>query len=289
MKKIVQVTICLIFFLGITGNVFAGKYTYNPSGRIYHPNGSDVLDYNASDMDDLDHHFAYEWGIDISNISQNETIIGATLYFNNIQNWDSNANVMHMSVLNDPSTGITAQYDDETDTNLFADRNISPYTDNELFHWNNINTTYRDIAITLTKDAYESDLLALPEFIPPSNYNINNGDENDYWRNYTVYNESGTSDPNTGNPTDATLWDGVGDGGTLLVNTDALDKMLFYVQDNILGLGFDPDCHFNNNGVSLILWTKTSTTDVVPEPTSLLLFGAGLLFAASRIRRKTVV
>lgn len=52
--------------------------------------------------------------------------------------------------------------------------------------------------------------------------------------------------------------------------------------DGNFGLGFDPDCHYFNNGINLKL-----TTSVVPEPISCVLFllGAGALAGAKKLRK----
>ena len=50
------------------------------------------------DLNDLDHHMVYTWRID--NISlANLAIASASLTFTNISNWDSNANVLHIHLL----------------------------------------------------------------------------------------------------------------------------------------------------------------------------------------------
>ena len=51
-----------------------------------------------------------------------------------------------------------------------------------------------------------------------------------------------------------------------------------YLADGRAGLGFDPDCHFYNNGVSLNL-------TVVPEPASLVLMGIGAVALVGRKRK----
>ena len=52
-----------------------------------------------------------------------------------------------------------------------------------------------------------------------------------------------------------------------------------YASDNKFGFGFDPDCHFWNDGVSFEIAT-------VPEPASMLLFGIGALgFGVARRKR----
>jgi len=51
-----------------------------------------------------------------------------------------------------------------------------------------------------------------------------------------------------------------------------LDTLADYLADGSFGLGFDPDCHFTNDGVKLTLHTQTS---VVPVPGAILLAGLG--------------
>lgn len=57
---------------------------------------------------------------------------------------------------------------------------------------------------------------------------------------------------------------------------DALAMLSDYVSDGIFGFGFDPDCHFYNKGITLTIETAIQTA-AVPEPTTLLLVGVGLL------------
>ncbi|MBS1724753.1 MAG: PEP-CTERM sorting domain-containing protein [Armatimonadetes bacterium] len=55
---------------------------------------------------------------------------------------------------------------------------------------------------------------------------------------------------------------------------DDLDK---FVKDGKFGFGFDPDCHYFNDGASF-----TVTTESVPEPFSIAAMGAGLIGLARR-------
>ena len=60
---------------------------------------------------------------------------------------------------------------------------------------------------------------------------------------------------------------------TYYFNQKQIDNLIYYAKDNRIGLGFDPDCHFTNDGVTFTVETKAA----VPEPMSLSLLGFGLL------------
>ena len=53
------------------------------------------------------------------------------------------------------------------------------------------------------------------------------------------------------------------------------------VSDNNFGFGIDPDCHYYNTGVEAKIETRS-----VPEPSTLLLFGCGLIGLAGFGRKK---
>ncbi|MDQ2949145.1 MAG: hypothetical protein M3Y27_24940 [Acidobacteriota bacterium] len=68
------------------------------------------------DLNDLDHHMVYTWRIDNINLNGG-TISGASLTFSNIANWDSNANVLHMWLLDTAkNAGVGSFVDDPSNS-----------------------------------------------------------------------------------------------------------------------------------------------------------------------------
>ena len=71
--------------------------------------------------------------------------------------------------------------------------------------------------------------------------------------------------------------------GTELVfdfTADQIAALNGYAIDGVFGLGFDPDCHYWNDGVELVI------TTAIPEPATMVLFGLGLAGFGLRHRLK---
>ncbi len=71
-----------------------------------------ILTFSPSRVDlwDLDHSYAYGWGIDAV-LPQGESVVAATLTFDNIRNWDNNPNVLYVDLLDDFAAGVTRAMD----------------------------------------------------------------------------------------------------------------------------------------------------------------------------------
>lgn len=71
-------------------------------------------------------------------------------------------------------------------------------------------------------------------------------------------------------------------------STNLSDLKGYILNDGIIGLGFDPDCHFWDSKVTFSITTASSgNANAVPEPATMLLFATGLIgLAGVRMRRK---
>jgi len=252
MKKIFILVLTGVMFLLGNGVVFAGEYTYRPeyTGGGNDPYATGNLNDDNYDLGDLDHGKAYEWKIDARDILNNgETIIGASLFFNDIKNHDNSNNILYVNLLNynnDSNFGVNVS-DDDSNGNYFSGN--SSYSSNSLFTLENLAGSFEtDIRVEITNESQ-------------SNVPIGDQETVNMWRHsHTI-------------------------GATLDMPGGGLSNLIEYASDGIFGLGFDPDCHFYNNGITLKL-TTTGPDNTVPEPATLMLFGAGLLCFASRMRKK---
>jgi len=154
-----------------------------------------------ADLYDLDHHDVYTWRIDNIKVDPS-TITSATITFTNIANWDSNANVLHMHLLDTAKfSGVASFIDDPS--------GISPVTD-------------------FTDDFISSRFHGDPSWL------VANGTADTFLidKSFTI------------TPTDYTY-------RFTAAQLTALEQYLANNQD--IALGFDPDCHYFNDGITFTL------------------------------------
>ncbi|MEW6251682.1 MAG: hypothetical protein AB1716_13640 [Planctomycetota bacterium] len=151
-----------------------------------------------SDLNDLDHYYAYKWGIDLA-LQPGESVAAAQLSFENIRNWDNAANILYTHVLDWTQSGVGRVYDNQGGGDYFETAYSGAHA--HLVTYENLPSTPQDLVYTFT----------------PGELSVLNG----------------------------------------------------YLADGRIGLGFDPDCHFYNDGVELAL-------TIVPEPAALLPLAVGV-------------
>src|SRR2546429_3742450 len=88
----------------------------------------------GSNQFDLDHHRAYTWRIDGVNLA-GKTIIGAKLTFTNISNWDRNANMLFVHLLDTARNPLAASFVDAIGTPVTESQIVDNFA-GDLFNSN---------------------------------------------------------------------------------------------------------------------------------------------------------
>jgi len=113
-----------------------------------------------SDLGDLDHHRYYTWGMEtpwsiIPNVGNNyEQVIGASLSFKSIRNWNNQPNVLYIHLLDDRPLGVTQGYDGQGGGDNFAGDGLL------LTVYQNLPTTPQDLSYSFSND----EIAALSEY-----------------------------------------------------------------------------------------------------------------------------
>lgn len=90
------------------------------------------------DLQDLDHYWAYEWGFGID-VPKDEVIVDASLFFDNIRNWDDLTNDLWLTLLDSDFEGVQESYDSQDGADYFANKGLL------LNHWEDLPSTVQDI------------------------------------------------------------------------------------------------------------------------------------------------
>jgi hypothetical protein len=259
----------------VAGPASAGSLTFNTwSNNSNYNNFTYSTDNGTVNPNEfpLAEQYMYTWGIAPISLP-GQTISSATITFNNISNWDTGGNQdeLFIHLLNNATnTGIT-QLEWTANTNTPA----PPFIDHFLPQY--YPTTANGIPYNLVGSG-------LNNLIP--NASVNNIVLNDGSYSYTPSVISGTTGP--GLPSNFSLTNltfnqglgGTGDVGGTFTYTFSLADLTVLAADiasgNDIALGFDPDCHFWNDGISLQINYAPTGGSGTPEPATLTLLGLGL-------------
>jgi hypothetical protein len=244
--------ICISAALAVMAH--ANSYTFQPLDTI-------SGDSNHNDLGDLDHTQAYTWGINGTSetslknqLASGYHITSAVISIKNIYNWDKSDtdNQLFIHLLDNPLAGVTSITDDPNDNGINKGV-VSDYFGGKI-SGNNLGTT------------------AHPN-----------------WAAYG-YNSNGTLVSTGGTNIYLTQYHDT-DGPTTTTNfafnfsAAQITTLASYIGDGHtggsgyadLGLGFDPDCHFFNDGVTFCITTAPNRVSVPEGCMTLALFGLGLL------------
>ena len=246
--------------------LFAVPAAYAQTTYSYQP--------NPADMNDFDHHSVYSWNVKPTQFDSAMTsVTGGTLTFTNIANWKAEANVMHLWLFDTSVySGVKSFYDDKT-----SNSNVTDLTDdfsNARYH-NGVDANGSK-APWLIADGTKGISL------DSGALSVSSG----YWSYDAAH--TGWQDGNASNNwADATKAKTV----TFTFSNAAISTLNSYLANGgDFALGFDPDCHYFNDGVTLSLNTAPKTGPAaVPEPGLLTFLATGgmpIAFGLVRARRR---
>jgi len=234
------------------------NFSYSPGDASVNPNEFPLQEFDL-----------YTWGIAPINIS-GQTITSASITINNIGNWSGNTDELFMHLLNNATNLNITQLEWTTSTSepnppftdYFLPANYPNSANEPGIPYNLVGTGINNLLPTAT---------------------VNNLTLNDGTYSY-VANSGGPGLPSNFSLTNLDFNQTSGSsgyvGGNFTYYFSASDLTVLaadIASGNDIALGFDADCHFWNDGITLTINTTASGSQTgTPEPATLSLFALGL-------------
>lgn len=270
------------------------------------------------DLWDLDHHYMFTWKIPSVDLKGGALVdsggnvvagAGATLTFQNMYNWNSDPNSLFMHLLDTastlscpspPCTLSTFGASDSDPSGTYTAPNgsaVSWYTDDATTIVTGLNDNFVSNPTWMAPAGTSRTALDAQSFPGLGGSPVNGANPGPYKTGFAVlpasgplvggtwyYKQDGTKTTTSGT---YNLYD-----YTYVFTNAQVQALAAYMAPGSAGgsavaFGFDPDCHYWNDSIAFNVFTGTVPPPVIPEPSTLLLMGSGLLMAAKRYRRKT--